>query len=311
VNGQGVWRIGTPSGVRIARGPVHEGPTELLPVDSISELLSDVGPSLRDMLLAESCGPVPGGSRLLAPVDDQEIWASGVTFERSREARNEEAVTSDVYDRVYVAERPELFFKAPAWRARGEGAPIGVRSDSSWNVPEPELGLVVDARGALVAYTVGNDVSSRSIEGENPLYLPQAKVFHGACALGPCLVPVECAPPFDQLVIHMTVTRDDKPVFEDEVRLSSMRRTPEELVDWLYRALPFPKGFVLLSGTSMVPPTDFTLLYGDTIRIRVPGVGTLTNFVGEIGKGDVRTSEPVSDQLPPTSGQLHSVRYQP
>lgn len=311
MNGLGVWRIGTPTGVRIARGPANEGPTELLPVDTISELLSEGGPSLRDMLLAESCGPVQDGSKLLVPVDDQEIWASGVTFERSREARNEEAVTGDVYDRVYVADRPELFFKAPGWRARGEGAPIGIRSDSSWNVPEPELGLVVDSRGSLVAYTVGNDVSSRSIEGENPLYLPQAKVFHGGCALGPCLVPVECAPPFEELVIHMTVTRAEKPIFEDEVRLSSMRRTPEELVDWLYRALPFPNGFVLLSGTSMVPPTDFTLMYGDTIGIRVPGLGTLTNFVGEIGKGDVREAEPVADQLPRASGQLRSARREP
>jgi 2-dehydro-3-deoxy-D-arabinonate dehydratase len=309
--GQAVWRIGTPGGVRIARGPVTEGPTELLPVDSISELLSSEGPSLLDMLRADPCGSVPSGSQLLAPVDDQEIWASGVTFERSRDARNEEAVTSDVYDRVYIAERPELFFKAPAWRARGEGAPIAIRSDSSWNVPEPELGLVVDARGAIVAYTVGNDVSSRSIEGENPLYLPQAKVFHGACALGPSLVPVECAPPFKELVILMSVARADKTVFEDEVRLSSMRRTPEELVDWLFRSLPFPNGFVLLSGTSMVPPPDFTLRFGDTIRIQVPGVGTLTNYVGEIGKDGAPEANSVPGQAPAPAGQRHGVRRQP
>lgn len=306
-----MWRIGTPSGVRIARGPVTEGPRELLPVDSISELLSGDGPSLVDMLRTDSCGPVPSGSELLAPVDEQEIWASGVTFERSRDARNEEAVTSDVYDRVYTADRPELFFKAPAWRARGEGAPIGIRSDSSWNVPEPELGLVVDARGGLVAYTVGNDVSSRSIEGENPLYLPQAKVFDGACAVGPSLVPVECAPPFEELVIHMTVTRADKAVFEDEVRLSSMRRTPEELVDWLFRALPFPKGFVLLSGTSMVPPAEFTLQYGDSISIRVPGVGTLTNFVGAIGKNDPHEGDSVPGHVPAHAGRRHGNGYQP
>ena len=286
MNGQAVWRVATPGGVRIARGPVTEGPTDLLPVSSIAELLSVQGPALVDTLHMDSCERVPSGTDLLAPVDDQEIWASGVTFERSREARNEEAATGDVYDRVYVAERPELFFKAPGWRARGEAAPIGIRADSVWNVPEPELGMVVDARGAIVAYTVGNDVSSRSIEGENPLYLPQAKVFHGACALGPALVPVECAPPFQELVIHMTVTRADKDIFEDEVRLSSMRRTPEDLVDWLFRALHFPKGFVLLSGTSMVPPAEFTLMYGDTVRISMPGVGTLTNHVGEVGKTD-------------------------
>jgi 2-dehydro-3-deoxy-D-arabinonate dehydratase len=286
VNGQAVWRVKTPDGVRIARGPVALGPTDLLPVGSIAELLSIHGPSLLDMMDIDSCGPIPGGTALLAPVDDQEIWASGVTFERSRVARKEEAATGDVYDRVYAADRPELFFKAPGWRTRGEGAAIGIRSDSVWNVPEPELGLVVDARGALVAYTVGNDVSSRSIEGENPLYLPQAKVFHGSCALGPALVPVECAPPFRELVIHMTVSSDDRKIFEDEVRLSSMRRTPEELVDWLFRAMHFPVGFVLLSGTSMVPPAEFTLKYGDTVRISIPGVGTLTNYVGEVGKNE-------------------------
>jgi 2-dehydro-3-deoxy-D-arabinonate dehydratase len=237
-------------------------------VDSISELLSVHGPSLLD-------------------------------------ARNEEAAaTGDVYDRVYVAERPELFFKAPGWRARGEAAPIGIRSDSAWNVPEPELGLVVDARGVLVAYTVGNDVSSRSIEGENPLYLPQAKVFHGACALGPALLPVECAPPFQELVIHMTVVRADRNVFEDRVRLSRMRRTPEELVDWLFRALHFPVGFVLMSGTSMVPPTEFTLMFGDTVRISVPGVGTLTNHVGEVGKYDSSEAEAAFARRLPT----HAIR---
>jgi 2-dehydro-3-deoxy-D-arabinonate dehydratase len=263
-----------------------EGPSELLPVDSIAELLSIHGPSLLDMMDIDSCGPIPSGTALLAPVDDQEIWASGVTFERSRAARKEEAASGDVYDLVYVAERPELFFKAPGWRVRGEAAAIGIRSDSVWNVPEPELGLVVDARGALVAYTVGDDVSSRSIEGENPLYLPQAKVFHASCALGPALVPVECAPPFRELVIHMTVTRGEAIIFEDEVRLSSMRRTPEELVDWLFRTMHFPVGFVLLSGTSMVPPAEFTLKHGDTVRISIEGVGTLTNHVGGVGKGE-------------------------
>jgi 2-dehydro-3-deoxy-D-arabinonate dehydratase len=305
VNGQAVWRIAAPDGVRIARGRVTEGPTDLLPVDSISELLSVHGPSLVDTLHMDSRGPVPSGTELLAPVDDQEIWASGVTFERSRVARNEEAATTgDVYDRVYVAERPELFFKAPGWRVRGEAAPIGIRSDSAWNVPEPELGLVVDARGVLVAYTVGNDVSSRSIEGENPLYLPQAKVFHGACALGPALVPVECAPPFQELVIHMTVVRADRNAFEDQVRLSRMRRTPEELVDWLFRALHFPVGFVLMSGTSMVPPAEFTLMLGDTVRISVPGVGTLTNHVGELGKNDSREAEAAVARRLPT----HAIR---
>lgn len=307
-----VWRVKTPDGVRLARGPVMDGPKDLLPVDSIAALLSIDGPSLLDMMTTDSCGPIPSRTALLAPVDDQEIWASGVTFERSRAARKEEAASGDVYDLVYGAERPELFFKAPGWRVRGEAAAIGIRSDSVWNVPEPELGLVVDARGALVAFMVGNDVSSRSIEGENPLYLPQAKVFHGSCALGPALVPVECAPPFRELVIHMTVTRGGTNIFEDEVRLSNMRRTPEELVDWLFRSMHFPVGFVLLSGTSMVPPADFTLKYGDTVRISIPGVGTLTNRVGLVGKGepdeaDMKQPRSLATRL----GKLHTMSETP
>lgn len=313
MNGQAVWRVRTPSGVRIARGPVAEGPTDLLPVGSISDLLSVHGPSIVDMLQIEPCGPVPTDTEVLAPVDQQEIWASGVTFERSRAARLEEAATGDVYDRAYVAERPELFFKAPGWRARGDAAPIGIRSDSNWNVPEPELGLVGDARGTLVAYTIGNDVSSRSIEAENPLYLPQAKVFNGACALGPALVPVECAPPIQELIIHMTVTRADKNVFQDQVRLSHMRRVPGELVDWLFRALHFPMGFVLLSGTSMVPPPEFTLMYGDTVRISIPGVGTLTNYVGALGKNDdpYEAGTASSYRRPMHAGQLRTIKGAP
>lgn len=282
--GQALWRVSTPEGVRIARGLLTEGPTELLPVRSIDELLSTDGPSLVDALHMDSSGPVPDTAGLLAPVDNQEIWASGVTFERSRAARNEETTTADVYDRVYDADRPELFFKSPGWRVCGEGASIGIRTDSGWDVPEPELGMVVDARGTLVAYTVGNDVTSRRIEADNPLYLPQAKIFHGACAVGPALVPVECAPPFQELAIHMTITRAGESVFEDRVGLSSMKRKPEELIHWVFQALDFPVGFVLLSGTAIVPPAEFTLMDGDVVVISIPGVGVLTNRVAHSGK---------------------------
>jgi 2-dehydro-3-deoxy-D-arabinonate dehydratase len=207
-----------------------------------------------------------------------------VTFERSRVARNEESGQVDHYDKVYDAARPELFPKAAPGRARGPGEAIGIRADSDWNVPEPELGLVADAAGRLVAYTVGDDVSSRSIEGENPLYLPQAKVYTGSCALGPALVPVADAPPLAELQILLTVRRDGAELYSDAVPLSGMRRGAEELLRWLFAAMDFPVGVVLLSGTSIVPPTDFTLRPGDEVEVDVPGIGTLSNPVARVGR---------------------------
>jgi len=184
---------------------------------------------------------------------------------------------------VYDAVRPELFCKATPGRVRGPRAPVGIRRDSGWDVPEPELGLVADAAGRLVALTVGNDMSSRSIEGENPLYLPQAKIFTGSCALGPALVPLTDVPSFDALVIELTIRRAGEVLFTDSVPLSAMKRTPEELLEWLFQAMDFPVGVVLLTGTSIVPPQEFTLRAGDIVDIAVPGVGTLTNPVEEIG----------------------------
>lgn len=285
-----LFRLRLPDGsLRLGRGDPGTGPRELLPSGlSVDRLLSDVddvaGASLVDAISGATDGEVPAGCSMLAPIEGQEVWASGVTFERSREARNEEAGPVDIYDKVYEAARPELFSKAAPGRVRGPGAPIGVRRDSDWDVPEPELGLVADARGRLVAFTVGNDVSSRSIEGENPLYLPQAKVFTGSCALGPALVPLEAAPDFESLVIELTIRRDGLELFTDSVPLTSMRRRPEELLNWLFAALEFPIGVVLLTGTAIVPPQDVTLQTADEVEIRVPGVGTLRNPVEEVGR---------------------------
>jgi 2-dehydro-3-deoxy-D-arabinonate dehydratase len=221
---------------------------------------------------------LPEPYRLVLPLEPPEIWCAGVTYERSRDARIEES-GSDVYARVYDAERPELFLKdAGCRRTVGPGASIGVRSDSSWNVPEAEIGVVLDARGAIAGYTIGNDVSSRDIEGENPLYLPQAKVFAGACAIGPAVL----------------VTDDPAPVFDIELRIldsgggalflgrtstSRMRRGFRELASWLVRDNPVPAGSVLLTGTGVVPPDEFTLEPGHIVEITVPGIGTLRNDV--------------------------------
>jgi 2-dehydro-3-deoxy-D-arabinonate dehydratase len=281
-----LFRVGTPDGsVRLARGTVEAGPEELLPVGvSIDGLLSGAASSdLSAALGGTTDGPVPEDARVLAPVEGQEVWASGVTFERSRAARNVEAGPVDYYDRVYDAVRPELFCKATPGRVRGPGEPVGIRVESGWDVPEPELGLVADARRRLVAITVGNDMSSRSIEGENPLYLPQAKIYTGSCALGPALVPVEQLD-LGALVIELTIHRGAAALFHDSVPLSSMRRRPEELLEWLFAALEFPVGAVLLTGTSIVPPERFTLAAGDVVEIAVPGVGTLRNPVEEVGR---------------------------
>lgn len=222
--------------------------------------------------------------RPLAPIGTQEVWAAGVTYYRSRAARVEESKEvggGTVYDRVYDAERPELFFKAPAWRVRGPGDAVRVRRDARWTVPEPEIALCINARGAIVGYTIGNDVSSRDIEGENPLYLPQAKIYDGACALGPAVL-VSNEPLSADTQIELRVTRDGTAVVEGRTTFSQMRRQVLELVEYLYRETSFPTGCVLLTGTGIVPSNDFTLQPGDEIRIDVPPIGTLTNTVGPV-----------------------------
>jgi 2-dehydro-3-deoxy-D-arabinonate dehydratase len=202
-----------------------------------------------------------------------------VTYTRSRDARVLESGTPDHYERVYLAERPELFLKATPGRARGSGEPVGIREDSGWDVPEPELAVVADSAGHIVGYLNGNDMSSRSIEGENPLYLPQAKIYTGSCALGPCLATPDEVPGLASLLIALRVVRDGTEVFRDTVKVADLRRSPGDLVRWLFRALDFPVGVVLLTGTAIVPPPDFTLRVGDEVIIATTGLGVLRNVV--------------------------------
>jgi 2-dehydro-3-deoxy-D-arabinonate dehydratase len=216
---------------------------------------------------------------LVLPIEPPEVWCAGVTYERSRDARIEESTVKDVYSLVYDADRPELFLKdAQCRRTVGPGEPIGVRGDSGWDVPEPEIGVVLGEHGEPAALTIGNDVSSRTIEGENPLYLPQAKLFAGACALGPALyTPEDWSAPLE---IHMRVLGPDgAELFAGETSTARMRRTFDELVDWLLRDNPVPPGSVLLTGTGLVPSDDFTLEPGHTVEITVPEIGTLRNPV--------------------------------
>jgi 2-dehydro-3-deoxy-D-arabinonate dehydratase len=277
---------------RLARGTVEAGPAELLDdALNLDELLAHSTDAVKGLWDEPAAGAVPPFARVLAPVAGQEVWASGVTFERSRQARNEEAGPVDFYDRVYSAERPELFLKAAPGRVRGPGESIGIRADSGWDVPVPELALVADAAGDLVGYTVGNDVSSRSIEGENPLYLAQAKLFTGSCAVGPALVPLGEVGPLAELSVRLEIRRGDDVVFSDSVGLAQLRRRPAELLGWLFQALDFPVGVVLLTGTSIVPPPDLTLAAGDVVTVSVPGVGTLVNPVEVVGSVRPRIAE--------------------
>jgi 2-dehydro-3-deoxy-D-arabinonate dehydratase len=224
---------------------------------------------------------VPRPAALLAPIGSQEVWAAGVTYKRSREARMAEAEHSgggSFYDRVYDAERPELFFKATPARVAAPGGTMRLRSDSKWMVPEPELVLVVNRRGRIVGYTVGNDLSCRDIEGENPLYLPQAKVFDGSAALGPGLL-IQSAMPAPETRIELSITRAGAVVFAGKTTLSELKRSPQSLVEYLFRATSFPSGCFLMTGTGIVPGDDFSLAPGDAIAISIDGVGTLENRV--------------------------------
>jgi 2-dehydro-3-deoxy-D-arabinonate dehydratase len=265
----------------LAAGEVDVGPDHLLPEHlTIEEILGADDPSLLEAI-ARTGDHVAGEVEILAPIGSQEIWAAGVTYLRSRDARLEESQEPSAYDRVYEAERPELFHKAAGWRAVGPRAPVGIRRDSGWNVPEPELALVLDAHMRVVGYTLGNDMSSRQIEGENTLYLPQAKTFDGACSLGPAIVPVESAsPPF---TISLIVEREGEHVVEAGTSTDAMARSFEYLTAYLGRALSFPVGAVLLTGTGIVPEPAFTLRPGDVVRISAAGLGSLANPVEWVG----------------------------
>lgn len=220
--------------------------------------------------------------QVVAPIVSQEVWAAGVTYERSRSARLEESKAAgggSFYDRVYDAERPELFFKAAPWRVRGPGEEVRIRRDARWTVPEPEVALYVNSAGRIIGFTIGNDVSSRDIEGENPLYLPQAKIYDGACALGPAVLVADRLPHDTPITIE--VVRGGKVVFSGATPFGRMRRNPSTLVEFLFREMSFPHGAILLTGTGIVPPDEFTLCAGDEVTIHVSPIGTLVNVVGQ------------------------------
>ena len=220
---------------------------------------------------------------LLAPIDEQEVWAAGVTYLRSRDARMEESQEKTVYDRVYDAARPEIFFKAMASRVANPGEPVAVRSDSTWDVPEPELALVLTSGGEIAGYTIGNDVSSRSIEGENPLYLPQAKVYNRCAGLGPVIV---LAWEFDRprdAAVRLVIERDGVVAFDGSTSTNQIHRTFPDLIGHLFLDNDFPRGAILMTGTGIVPPNEFTLEGGDTVSISIEGIGTLTNPVVRLG----------------------------
>jgi len=251
-----------------------------LPLESMAAALSLRLGELRQAVETATADTVPlSAVKLLAPVDAQEVWAAGVTYLRSRDARLEESGGADVYQRVYESERPELFFKSQGWRVAGPGEPIGVRRDSAWNLPEPELTAIVNAHGEVAGYTAGNDVSSRDIEGANALYLPQAKVYRRSCALGPGIRPaweLDAAPVF---AIDLRITRGDTTLAEASTDTTRMVRSVAELVDWLWRCLDFPDGVALMTGTGIVPDSSVSLRAGDEVAISVDAVGTLRNTV--------------------------------
>jgi len=223
----------------------------------------------------------PDAFELLPPVESQEVWGAGVTYFRSREARMEEATEKDIYASVYRAARPELFFKGAGWRVIPPGGRIGIRPDSTWDVPEPELAVLSNAHGEVIGYTCGNDMSSRSIEGENPLYLAQAKVYEASCSLGPGIVPAWHVHPATAR-IDLTIERADQEVYSSTARVSDMVRVPAELVSVLYAAYPLPSGAWLLTGTGIVPPSTYTARAGDVITIEIEGLGVLTNIVRQV-----------------------------
>jgi 2-dehydro-3-deoxy-D-arabinonate dehydratase len=224
--------------------------------------------------------PDPAKPHLLAPITKQEVWAAGVTYLRSREARMGESPDGgSFYDKVYHAARPELFFKGTAHRVVGPNAPIRIRADSHWNVPEPELALMVNAQGQLVGFTIGNDMSSRDIEGENPLYLPQAKVYQGSCALGPTMIPLKAIADPSALSIRLLIVRGKVVCFEGSTTIAKMKRSFEDLISYLFREQEFPNGVILLTGTGVVPPDSFTLQPGDRVEITIPEIGALSNTV--------------------------------
>jgi 2-dehydro-3-deoxy-D-arabinonate dehydratase len=267
----------------IRQGQVYPlGLTDTPDRPALSSVLHSANPAEQARQLANHAAPVGTLSELalLPPLDRQEVWAAGVTYKRSEEARKRESQGAAIfYDMVYRAERPELFFKAPACRVVGPGQPVRIRRDSRWSVPEPELALVLDPQLRIVGYTIGNDMSARDIEGENPLYLPQAKIYDGSCALGPVITLSDSMPAFGEVTIRLVIERNGQTVFDGQTSLAAMHRSVTELAHWLGRELSFPDGVILLTGTGIVPPDDFSLQSGDVIHIDITGIGRLTNPV--------------------------------
>ncbi|HEU5418511.1 MAG TPA: fumarylacetoacetate hydrolase family protein [Streptosporangiaceae bacterium] len=265
---------GVRAGIRDAGGTIRG-----LGIPSLASLLALPAEEIR--AVTERTGPAEDGElRLLPPVDDlTEVWAAGVTYQRSSSARQEESDVADVYARVYGAERPELFLKSPAWRVCGPGEPVGIRPDSAISVPEPELAVVCNAAGQIIGATICNDMSSRDIEGQNPLYLPQAKIYTGACALGPGIVPAWELADLQALDISVTVRRDGAAAWQAAGSTRQLHRSLTDLTGYLFRHASFPHGVVLSTGTGLVPELDFTLAPGDEIVIRIAGLGELANVV--------------------------------
>lgn len=253
----------TPQGLAVLGAGVEQSPAGALALAELSGTLGD-----------------PGHSHLMAPIQEgQEVWAAGVTYESSKLARMSESESGgDFYALVYTADRPELFFKATPNRVVGPDATVRIRADSTWNVPEPELVALIAANGQILGYTIGNDMSSRDIEGQNPLYLPQAKVYRASCALGPVIIPAEQIDP-QNLAIRLTITRGSQTAFAGITSTARMRRTVADIATWLLRENEFPRGVFLLTGTGIVPPDDFTLQPGDQVAIEIEGLGVLRNRV--------------------------------
>ena len=252
-------------------------------VESITDLLEDAGAAARVEALGELPTVPLAEVTLLTPVEGQEVWAAGVTYLRSKTARMEESdFSANAYDLVYEAERPEIFFKSLPGKVVGPGADVGIRADSKWNVPEPELVLVVNSRKELAGYTIGNDMSSRDIEGANLLYLPQAKVYDRSCAVGPWLVMGANEAEVREWTIAVEIAREEETIFSGETSINNIKRTFDELIDFLCRSQTFPQGAMLLTGTGVVPDDDFTLATNDVIRVTISGIGTLENRVARV-----------------------------
>ncbi|MFC3416466.1 fumarylacetoacetate hydrolase family protein [Algoriphagus hitonicola] len=253
---------------------------QLLGRDRLKDLLYSEAQNWEQLTQTDAESLIKEG--IQAPMGNQEVWAAGVTYYRSRTARMEEsqdAGGADFYDKVYDADRPELFFKATASRVSNPGGKVNIRKDSTWDVPEPELTLLISPSGKVQGFTIGNDMSSRSIEGENPLYLPQAKMYLGSAALGPCILIQNEIP--ENTPIFLRISRKGNPVVSEKTDLTQLKRKPQELADWLFRANSFPLGCFLMTGTGIVPD-DFTLEPDDLIQIEIAGIGVLENSVGKI-----------------------------